>query len=72
MAIGLSDILSALQNGVRAINDLNQTFLTATQFTSPVSSIAPAAGTITFTSSQANGFISVTTSSGGIYSIPVY
>jgi hypothetical protein len=66
MAVGLSEILSALQNGVTAINDLNtrlsQTFLQ--QGTLISSAITTANSTITFTSSQAAGFIAVETSSG--------
>jgi hypothetical protein len=72
MAIGLSDILSALQNGVNAINRLNTSlgnvFPQSTATTTTISS----AGTITYTSSQAKIFLTVITSSGGTYSIPGY
>jgi hypothetical protein len=60
------DILSALQNGVIAVQELNtrlqNTFLQ--QGTVVSSAITTANSTITFTSSQAAGFIAVTTSSG--------
>lgn len=77
MAIGLSDILSALQNGVSAINNLNtrlsDTFLQQGVVVSTGSSATIAANsTITFTSSQVAGFIEVTTSSGVAGYIPWY
>lgn len=69
--MNLASILSALQNGVTAINNLsNQIARTFPQATT-ASSIPPT-GTITFTSSQAAGFMSVTTSSGATYVVPVY
>lgn len=77
MAISLSDILSAMQNGVSAINNLNTrlttTFLQQGTVVSTGSSTTIAANsTITFTSSQAAGFLSVTTSSGAAYYFPIY
>lgn len=72
MAIGLSDILSALQNGVNAIQDLNTKLGNIFPQTTALSTTAATAGTVTFTSSQAVTFLSVTTSSGGIYKIPLY
>lgn len=72
MAISLSDILAALQNGVTAINNLNTSLAKIFPQSTALSTTAPAAGTITFTSSQAATFLSVTTSSGGIYKIPGY
>lgn len=58
-----SDVLTTLQNGVQAINSLSRqlgnTFLTAS-----VGSTGVGAGTITFSSSLASGFLTVTTSSG--------
>jgi hypothetical protein len=72
MAIGLSDILSALQNGVTAIQKLNTTLGNIfPQSTATVTTIS-SAGTITFTSSQAKIFLTVITSSGGTYNIPGY
>lgn len=68
----LTQILSALQNGVTAINNLaaklDQIFPQATA----VSTTAAGAGTVTFTSSQAASFLSIQTSSGGIYKVPLY
>lgn len=74
MAFSLQDILTALQNGVQAINNLNVT-LTDTFLQQGVvvsSAVATTGSTITFTSSQAAGFIAVTTSSGAAYYLPVY
>ena len=63
---GIGDILSALQNGVNAIQSLNSRLQTTflQQGTVVSSAITTANSTITFTSSQAAGFIAVTTSSG--------
>lgn len=77
MAIGLSDILSALQNGVNAVNNLNtrlqDTFLQQGTVVSTGSSATVSANsTITFTSSQAAGFLTVTTSSGAPYYLVLY
>ena len=72
MTIGLSDILSSLQNGVTAIRDLTTTINTVFPHAGPISSSAPVAGTITYTSSQAAGFLLVTTSSGGSYKVALY
>lgn len=65
----LSDILVTLQNGVQAINNLSSRLVTAfiTQ-----TSTGTVAGTVTFTSSQASAFGTVTTSSGGQYKIALY
>ena len=72
MAASLSDIYTALQNGVQAINglrtQLSNIFPQATAF----STTAATAGTITFTSSQATGFLSVVTSSGATVKVAVY
>jgi hypothetical protein len=74
MAMSIQDILSALQNGVQAVNNLGtkleNTFLQQGVVVS--SAIATAGSTVTFTSSQAAGFIAVTTSSGAAYYLPVY
>lgn len=72
MAIGLSDILAALQNGVTSINNLNTSLGKVFPQTTALSTTAPAAGTITFTSSEALAFLLVTTSSGGIYKLAAY
>lgn len=71
MAGSLTDLLSAMQNGVTAINTLNTSLKSFfPQATSVSTSVT--AGTITFTSSQAVGFLSVTTSSGYVVKVPVY
>ena len=70
----IGDILAALQNGVQAVqglsNKLGTTFLQ--QGTVISSAITTANSTITFGSSQAAGFIAVTTSSGAAGYIPWY
>lgn len=72
MAASLSDILSALQNGVQAINKLNESLANIFPQATSYSTAAATAGTITFTSSQATGFISVVTSSGATVKVAVY
>lgn len=74
MAIGLSDLLSAMQNGVTAINNLANNINTVFPHAGPITAITPSSSlaTTTFLSSQSRGFLSVTTSSGGIYSVPLY
>ncbi len=65
MAGSLSDILAALQNGVVAINQLStQLSETFPQATTVSTAARGSVGTITYTSSQATGFLAVTTSSG--------
>jgi hypothetical protein len=73
MAASLDMILTALQNGVTAINNLNITLGQVFPQTTATSTLASTAiGTITFTSSQASAFLTVTTSSGGVYKMPLY
>ena len=71
MATSLDIILSALQNGVTAINNLktviNSVFPHTTASSSTVS-----AGTITFSSSLAAGFMIVQLSSGATVKVAVY
>lgn len=71
---GIGDILPSLQQAVQAIQGLNNklgsTFLQSGVVIS--SAITTANSTITFTSSQAAGFIAVTTSSGAAYYFPVF
>ncbi len=71
---GLSEIFSALQNGVTAIQELNTRLQTTflQQGTVVSSAITTANSTITFSSSQAAGFIAVTTSSGVAGYLPWY
>jgi hypothetical protein len=72
MAASLSDLLSAMQNGVVAIRALNTTLATIFPQATAYSTTAATAGTITFTSSQATAFISIVTSSGATLKVPVY
>lgn len=73
----IDEILSAIQNGVTAINNvgtkLSDTFLQqGVVVTAATSATIAANSTIAFTSSQAAGFLSVTTSSGVAYYFPIY
>lgn len=68
----LADILTSLQQGVVAINQLNTTLGTIFPQATAYSTTAATAGTVTFTSSQATGFISVVTSSGATVKVAVY
>jgi len=72
MAGTLTQILSAMQNGVQAINGLSTKLGNIFPQATATSTSAPTAGAITFDSSQPAIFISVQTSSGGIYKIPGY
>lgn len=73
MAIGLDSLWSSLQNGVTAINNLATNIKTIFPQLNGNSTSAPAAaGTITFTSSQAAGFQLVTLSSGVTVKFPYY
>lgn len=73
MGFGLGDILQTLQQGVQAMNNLRQTISTVfPQITSTSTSAPAAAGTVTFTSSQASYFMLVTTSSGFTGKVPIY
>lgn len=67
----LTDIFSALQNGVTAINNLTTQIDTIFPNTTS-SSTSITAGTITFSSSLASGFLIVQTSSGATVKIPFY
>lgn len=68
----IADILTSLQQGVVAINKLNATLETIFPQATAYSTTAATAGTVTFTSSQATGFISVVTSSGATVKVAVY
>jgi hypothetical protein len=72
MATSLSEIFAALQNSVVAINRVRQQVAATFPRMGTVTSSAPAVGAVTFTSSQATGFLSVTTSSGYVGWIPTY
>lgn len=69
----LSDILVAIQDGVVAVGKLQQQIASAfPQSTSVSTASRGSVGTITFTSSQATGFLAVTTSSGFVGWVPLY
>lgn len=68
----LSDLLSALQNGVVALRAVNTTLGNIFPQATSYSTTAAVAGTISFTSSQAVGFISVVTSSGATLKVALY
>ena len=77
MAVSLSDILSSLQNGVNAVNSLNSrlttTFLQQGTVVSTGSSTTIAANsTMPFAPTEVAGFLTVTTSSGTPYYLPLY
>lgn len=69
----LVNLLSAVQNAVTAINGLNQTLGLVFPGATALSTTAPSSvGTVTFTSSEPKGFISITTSSGYQGKVAVY
>lgn len=71
--IGISSILSTLQQGVTAINNLAGTVKAVFPQVTGSSTRAPAtAGSVTFTSSEASLFLLVTTSSGFTGKVPIY
>ena len=72
MAGSPAEILSALQQLVIATNRMADAMETVFPQTTALSTTAPAAGTIVFTSSEATTFLSITTSSGGTYKVPGY
>jgi hypothetical protein len=72
MAVSLTDILTALQNGVQAMNGMTKQLAATFPQASAVSTAVAISGTITFTSSQAQGFLTVITSSGATYHVPLY
>lgn len=73
MAFGLGDILQTLQQGVTAMRDLTKQISTTFPQATTSSTAAPATvGAITFTSSEATGFLLVTLSSGVTVKMPYY
>jgi len=68
----LGEILATLQNGVSAVRDLKSALNNVFPQATAVSTTAATAGTVTFTSSQATAFLTVETSSGGLYKVPLY
>jgi hypothetical protein len=73
MAFGLGDLLQTMQQGVQAINNLTIKIGTVFPQATTSSTSAPATlGAITFTSSQATGFLLVALSSGVTVKFPYY
>ena len=73
MSLSLNDILTSLQQGVTAINNLNTTIRSIFPQLSGNSTAGPSvAGGVTFSSSQAAGFTLVTLSSGVTVKFPYY
>lgn len=72
MAASLNDLLAAMQNGVQAMNALTAQVAATFPQASALSTSAATAGAITFTSSQAAAFLTVITSSGATYYVPLY
>jgi hypothetical protein len=69
----ITDVISALQNGVTALNSVNKTLGQVFPGATTVSTTAPSsAGAITFSSSQAKGYLTVVTSSGFSGKIALY
>lgn len=72
MAVSISELMSTLQNGVTAIRAVATALGNVFPQASSLSTSAATAGTITYTSSQAVAFMTVLTSTGGSYKIPLY
>jgi len=73
MAFGLGDLLQTMQQGVQAINNLTIQIRTTFPQATTASTTAPSSvGSITFTSSQATGFLLVALSSGTTVKFPFY
>jgi len=70
--LSLNDILTSLQQGVQAINNLNITLQKVFPQATALSTGSGAAGSITFSSSQPAAFQSIISSSGGTYKVPLY
>jgi len=67
------DLLTALQNGVTAINALTKQLTNSFPQVTSASTIVPsAAGSLSFTSSEAVGFMLVKLSSGATVKVPYY
>jgi hypothetical protein len=70
---GITDILSAIQNAVTGINSLNKTLAAVFPGATALSTVVPSSvGSITFTSSEPKGFISIVTSSGFAGKVAIY
>lgn len=70
---GINDLFSALQNAVTAANAINKTLSQVFPGATAMSTVAPSSvGSITFTSSETKGFVSITTSSGFVGKVALY
>jgi len=67
----LTDILTSLQQGVQALNNLTSQIATTFPQAGALSTAATA-GAATLTSSQPAAFLTVITSSGGTYKVPLF
>lgn len=72
MPLSITELITVMQNGVTAINNLTTQIATTFPQASAVSSIAPSTGTIAFQSSRADGFLTVITSSGATFQVALY
>jgi hypothetical protein len=73
MAFGIGDLLTSLQQAVQALQTINTTLTTRFLSVTAASTSAPSTtGTITFTSSEASGFLLTTTASGATVKVPFY
>ena len=73
MAYGIGDILTTFQQAVQALQTINTSLKTVFPQATTSSTSAPATtGSITFTSSEATGFLLVALSSGATVKIPFY
>lgn len=69
----ITDLFTGVQNAVQAINNLNTTLSSVFARVTTSSVTAPSSvGSITFTSSQATGFMLVELSSGITVRVPYY
>ena len=69
----LTDLLSAMQNGVQGINNLVSKIGTVFPQTTASSTVVPSsAGGISFSSSQPAAFMIVQSSSGGTFKMALY
>jgi len=73
MPFGVGDILQSFQQLVQGVQTINTTIKSIFPQVTTSSTSAPATtGSITFTSSEASGFLLVTTSSGATVKVPFY
>ena len=73
MAFGLGDLLQTMQQGVQAINNLaTQIGLVFPSVTAASTAGPSAAGTISYSSSLATGFMLIELSSGTTVKLPFY